>query len=245
MSRSFAAASSQYLQNGNAPVTAPPFTMACWFKQNTLAAEQGLVEVYNSGANNQHRHILALDQAGSVAHIKALSFSTVGATASCAANVSTGTWYHAAGVWAATNSRSAYHNGGSKDTNGGNITPTGINAVAVGGFIDTAPDRYMDGLIADAAIWNVALTDAEVAVLASGVSPLAVRPAALVAYWPLWGVHSPEIDLKGGFALTLNNGPTKGEHPRVRYLAQSPLRNAEAGAPPPAGPESNVFAIAS
>lgn len=43
----------------------------------------------------------------------------------------------------------------------------------------------MEGDISEVGYWNVALTDADVAVLAKGVSPLLVRPEGLVAYWSL------------------------------------------------------------
>jgi len=36
-----------------------------------------------------------------------------------------------------------------------------------------------------AAIWRVVLTEAELARLATGVSPTTVQPEHLVAYWPL------------------------------------------------------------
>src|ERR1700741_5384202 len=97
----------------------------------------------------------------------------------------------ACGVWSASKSRSAYFNGGGKATNSATQTPSGINATAIGAFLDTSPDRYHAGMVAEAAIWNVALTDAEVAVLAAAISPLAVRPGSLVAYWPLIGNNSP------------------------------------------------------
>ena len=74
----------------------------------------------------------------------------------------------------------------------------------------------MSGHIAEAAIWNVALTAAEVTVLAKGVSPLFIRRQNLVAYWPLYGLHSPETDFSGNNrVMTLNNGPTRGNHPPV------------------------------
>ncbi len=44
---------------------------------------------------------------------------------------------------------------------------------------------YMSDSSVEEANWNVALTDAEVAALASGVSPLLVRPENLVRYRPL------------------------------------------------------------
>lgn len=71
-----------------------------------------------------------------------------------------------------------------------------------------------DGKIAEIGIWNVALTDAEIASLAKGFSPALVRPQSLQGYWPLDGKSTVERDLRNG------NNATAGaaahiDHPRV------------------------------
>jgi hypothetical protein len=45
--------------------------------------------------------------------------------------------------------------------------------------------NWLSGKVAEAAVWNVALTITDVAVLNAGYSPLFVKPQNLVAYWPL------------------------------------------------------------
>lgn len=64
-----------------------------------------------------------------------------------------------------------------------------------------------------AAVWNVALTDEEMASLAAGCSPLRVRPSALVFYAPL----SPGVfDYRAGVTITNNNTSTvSADHPRI------------------------------
>jgi hypothetical protein len=47
------------------------------------------------------------------------------------------------------------------------------------------PQRFFTGYIAHVAIWDANLSDSDSASLGRGVSPLSVRPANLVAYWPL------------------------------------------------------------
>ena len=70
--------------------------------------------------------------------------------------------------------------------------------------------------MAEVAIWNVALSDAEVAVLSGGLPHILMRPDALVRYWPLWGRHDPEIQLVGGTdSLTLNGSPAAANHAPV------------------------------
>jgi hypothetical protein len=73
---------------------------------------------------------------------------------------------------------------------------------------------FMSGDIAEAAMWDVALGDDEVLMLGVGFSPLCIRPQSLVAYWPLVGRHSPEIDMIGKFDMTVT-GAAAANHPRI------------------------------
>ena len=70
----------------------------------------------------------------------------------------------------------------------------------------------MNGLIAEVGIWNVALTAAEIASLAKGMTCDKVRPSALVFYAPL--IRSLQ-DLSRAAAITNNNTATVADHPRV------------------------------
>jgi hypothetical protein len=74
-----------------------------------------------------------------------------------------------------------------------------------------------DVLLAEAAIWNVALSDTEVAALAAGYSPKTIQPTALVAYWPLIGDWTPEIELISGQNFTIQGSLTQGAHPPLPY----------------------------
>ena len=67
-------------------------------------------------------------------------------------------------------------------------------------------------MIAEVGIWNAALSAAEIASLAKGMTCDKVRPQSLVFYAPL---VRDLIDQKGGRAITNNNGATVANHPRV------------------------------
>ena len=126
------------------------------------------------------------------------------------------TWHHACAVAASDASRSVYIDGGSKATTTTSISVSGEYRISIGRFSDSSPSVYFSGKIAEAAIWNIALSDAEVALLAKAVSPLMVRPEALIFYTPIIGKYSPEIDLIGGLSLTVT-GATAAPHPRIIY----------------------------
>jgi hypothetical protein len=107
--------------------------------------------------------------------------------------------------------------------------------------MDSTDGIYFDGLVAEAAIWNVALTAADVAMLNKGYSPMMVRPSALLAYWPLMGRYPTELDLFGGFPLTLTNSPAQAAHPRIIYPARPQLYVPAAAAPPAGGLAPKAF----
>lgn len=66
--------------------------------------------------------------------------------------------------------------------------------------------------MAEVGIWNVALTQPEIASLAKGITCDKIRPQNLVFYAPL---VRDLIDAKGGRAITNNNGATVAPHPRI------------------------------
>jgi hypothetical protein len=56
------------------------------------------------------------------------------------------------------------------------------------------------------AVWNVVLTAAEHLSLSKGVLPYKIRPSALIGWWQLDGLQSPEPDFSG----KANNGTLTG-----------------------------------
>ena len=85
-------------------------------------------------------------------------------------------------------------------------------------FLHETPIAMLFVVIAALLGWDAALTDDEVAALAAGHSPLLIRPASLVAYWPLGGLSGDhDRDIVGGYDLTAYNSPTWADHPPVIY----------------------------
>lgn len=213
MARTFVAASSQYLEADVALVAAEPVTMACWFNSDDVTIRQSLMWVGDKDVVTEY-HDLTCDGATAGDPVRAGSENA--GRSSTTTGYSANTWHHAAGVWVNDSERSSYIDGGSKGTNSTLRTVTGLDRTSIGRYGDSSPSDYMSGLIAEAALWTVALSDAEILVLALGVSPLLVQPGSLAGYWPLLGRVSPEIDYFGGTDLTVT-GATVGDHPRMRY----------------------------
>ena len=207
MAYDFVSANTQYLSTTN-PVSAAPFTIACWAWVNNTTGSKALVSLnQNSGANRCNLFM----------NTSTLTYSATGggtaANTTAAGTQAANTWFHACGIEVATNSRLCYRNGGNVGQNTFTRNPIGINALNIGTTINTnSITNLLAGRIAEVGIWNAALTAEEVASLAQGMTCDKIRPQSLVFYAPL--VRNL-IDQKSGLTITNNNGATVATHPRV------------------------------
>lgn len=218
MARNFVSASNQYLSVASVPVSAYPLTMACWFYSTSATANQTLVTIGTVGSAN-HYFSLYLDGTATGDPVAFNTRTTSAGEVLTTSGYATDTWQHACGVGISNTSRAVFVNGGSKGTATSNRTPSGVDSVYIGRRHTAAGGQnYMVGRIAEIAIWNVALSDVEVALLANRISPLMIKPKSLVAYWPLMGIGSPEPDYSSGVRnLTLNGDTpsTQADHAPV------------------------------
>lgn len=196
----------QYI-SASSPVTNLPLTLACWWCPDNASATYTLMSVGNTGLT--HRFVL-LQDAG-VINAQAVG-APVNGTSTHTTPVPVSTWGHAAGVFPSTTSRTAYFNGVAAASDATSSSQTDSTIALIGARYNGSYGLFPDGKIADAAIWNVALTAAEIASLAKGFSPRLIRPQSLVFYAPL---VRDLIDVRGGLALTNNNTATVSAHPRI------------------------------
>lgn len=209
MARNFTAASSQSLEVASSPVSGPPFTVAAWARPTGTGAS-AYVAVGELGGT--HRYMLQQGFGGgnNVAASVTNTGFTFGATTTAA--VTANVWHHGCAVFASNNSRTAYINGGNSATNTDTLNLNTPTSVVIGARYNTTLGFYFGGDLAEVGIWNVALTAAEVASLAKGMTCDKIRPQNLVFYAPL--VRNLQ-DIKGGLTITNNNAATVANHPRV------------------------------
>jgi len=209
MAYSFTAASSQYLRATSFASLSFPFTIACQFNPNNIT--QNMVLAALSDATGANRCVMVLGGAltGDPIRIDVGG----GGTADTTTGFSSNTWQHACGVWNSTLSRTVYLNGGSSATSSVSVVQPNTDRVLIGMRTSGGVNGlFMDGQIAEFGIWNAALTAAEIASLAKGMTCDKIRPQNLVFYAPL---VRDLIDQKGGLTITNNNGATVANHPRV------------------------------
>jgi len=227
MARLFDDASTEYLEYSGVILTAVPITMACWFRTDVASLFQALVSITDPDAGSQQHFTLSI--LGATQKVKA---TTGPYGVSTTTTISADTWHHACGVFAASNDRRVYLDGGGKGTYDDDMTPTNIDVTTIG-IRKSLSTTYepLSGSICEVGIWNVALTDDEVAILAKGYSPVLVHPQNLVAYWPL--IRTEDQDRVGGYDMTPINAPSVGEHvPKVMYPAPVQLFGVKSLIPP-------------
>jgi hypothetical protein len=174
--------------------------MACWARVSVTTTAQAFMSINTSSAAD--RHTLTMNATGNVLANTNGGTNTSQTTGAMSANV----WTHCAGVWSASNSRTAYLNGTAATANTNNVTPTGLTTTLLGARRDTTLGLYLTGQLAECCIWSVALDAAEINSLAKGLRAFQVRPDSILAYWPLGG-HFGEVDEDfsgGGHLLTAN-----------------------------------------
>lgn len=201
-----------YYNLGSA-IASMPLTMACWFNPDNVTDSKILMSISTEAGTQRHQ----LVNAGAVGG-DPIQAGSVGASGSGSANSTAGysasAWSHACGVFTSATSRTAYLNGGNAGTDTTNVGTVSPNRTTIGArWLSGAITLPFGGLMAEAGIWSVELTAAEIASLAKGISPVLVRPRSLVLYCPL--VRGP-FDVKGN-ALTTGGSPTIAAHPRIYY----------------------------
>ena len=202
----------QSLQLNSAVVGSTPLTMACWFRPANITTAFALMYIGQAAAVANRFVIFARgDLAGDP--ITASADNNTGGTATTTAGYTANTWHHACGVFTSSTSRAVYLDGANSGTNAANITPSGLDTTTIGSrFTQNTNGVFFNGQSAEVGIWNAALTAAEIASLAKGMTCDKVRPQNLVFYAPL--VRDLN-DQKGGLTITNNNATTVAAHTRV------------------------------
>jgi hypothetical protein len=200
----------QYL-NGSFSLI-PPLTISCWARLSVITTNPALVSIQGTNLI-QNGYLLGI-RANSSLRFFTASNGVIGA-ATQPTPVVQNTWFHGAGVMSTLSNRTVYQdfiNSGTNTTAFASAPP--VDRFVIGAEFEGTPTAsyYANGQIAEVGIWNVALTAAEIASLAKGMTCDKVRPQSLVFYAPL--IRDLQ-DTKGGLIITPVNNPTVATHPRI------------------------------
>lgn len=217
MARTFTGSTSVYGSCTSTPITGYPLTMSAWIYP-TLGTGQTFCSIGATGATSYF--YIGMNTSGYVGAYSSLAGSP--RVASCATKPTGSVWSHVCGVFANATSRSMFLNGGYKSTDTYSQTPTGLGYIGIGiNYYSTSHVTPMNGRLAEVVFWNIDLADAEVAALATGIHPRKIQPSAIVGYWPLWGLSSPEPDISsGGRSITLTGTPAASNHAPIELFTK-------------------------
>jgi len=134
-----------------------PCTISTWCKTDVDSILEVLASLQNTSAGIQrHLHYLAGHAGGDPARI----LSGTSAYANTTTGFSTNTWHHITTMVAAANSRAVFIDGGSKGTNTGSLTPTGIDRFSIGSSGNSADYSPFSGYIDEVRLSNIVRSDA-------------------------------------------------------------------------------------
>ena len=204
----------QYLAVNAGVITDYPFTVACWAKTPQNTATDVIISI--ADIDNSSYHALGFAGAQGGDPVVAWTYDGSSKEALTSSGYSVDTWHHCAAVFTAADNRASFIDGGSKGTNAVSATPaTPYDNIRIGVSADVTPFGYFIGNIALVGIWNIALSDADIAELAGGALPTEVQAGNLVAYW--FDGTEVDTDHKASFDLTPANSPTwdSGDFPIV------------------------------
>jgi len=232
VARSLASASTEYLAHA-AQLAVPPFSVSAWVRPASDVGGQSLWAMMKTA--DKIGYWLDFDVGGNCrfgsASISGGGFGIATITGSAP---TVGNWSNFVGVAASASSKKIYLDYSTTATNATLSDPgTQPTETTIGTFDWGGKTAFVNGRVAEVAMWDVALTDGEAEALAQGVCPLFIRPANLIAYWPLGGIYGEnDKDRVGGYHMTAYNTPTWDDHPRIIYPGHAIFPAAAAAASP-------------
>lgn len=215
MARTFSATATQYLEHSNTgidPSGTFPLAGAVWFYNDTAhdGTNRGIFSFHGSNTENL---VLLADYAVVGNPLLVRRRGGGGAATSTNSSISFNTWQHAGWCQRAVNDFDSALNG-NLVTSTTSIGGTGWTSHRLGRARRLSVDLGNPGHMAEHAIWNVALVQADWNMLSAGFSPLFVRPDGLLRYSPISqpaGVAEPDLVGDGQFnevGTTFAQAPT-------------------------------------
>ncbi len=219
MSRLFDDGSNQYCEHSGALLDGYPYSMGSWVYADDDAST--LAAMYlGTTASAQFWDALFLRGAAAGDYVHASSHQHGGGPGLVAAITSSGftinTWHHVLAVFVSGAERHIWIDGNAVGDDTTDISSGwNHNNFAIGGLRDQSPGDYFSGRIAEAAVWDGELVEANAITLYGKDAPSLVEPGILTAYWKL---IDDDVDSIGSFDLTPNGSPTFTDHvPGMNY----------------------------
>lgn len=210
------------------PFTAYPISMAGWVYFNEIGfgtAQGGLFDLSRASGVSANKFFI-----GSNADFLQAYAVGGGSTAGPQNQVLQydKKWQHVGGTFGSTTSRSSFLNGRlvASDTTSITVDFALLQYITIGQGNDLFGGAKHHGGIAEVAFWSCELSVSDWGALAQGVSPLAVKPGNLVAYYPLDEGRGPAYNRA---PATAGRYTLYERTPQQTWATQFPVRMAYPG----------------
>jgi hypothetical protein len=150
--------------------------------------------------------------------------------------LATGTWYNLILTYSSAAGLVGYVNGASDGTAAANGNIASFTGTLGIGYDPSTAGRLLKGSVAEAGLWNTVLSAGEIQALASGALPFNIRKTALLGYWPLNGLASPEPDFSGNQQNGTLTGTSRTNHAPVKFFTWTRGISPLSGTSPPPPP---------
>jgi hypothetical protein len=216
------ASSSHYINgdnfNANTMIGAGDMTVSMWVKLDTTTQYDTFMYVGASSSSVEYLQFRLIDVGGSLKlDLRGRAGSSGSASCTGTTTVTTGTWYNLVFTRTGTTAK-VYINGSLEQTAtdsdfGADFGSSADTTTLIGAFSGAA--NFMDGLIDEISIWEIALTSTQVSNIYNSGTPTDLSSDDyLVGYWRFTdntvsgsGGSVADISTKSN-TLTLKNGPT-------------------------------------
>lgn len=160
-------------------VTGVPITLSAWVNHDAITNNRFIFDC-DDGVLGAFFRLIFINP--NILRANTKDTATIAASADIAWTPTLGTWYHVAGRWTTVSLRNSFLNGVKSTDETSSRTPLALARTTIGTSGAGASTTAMEGKMQEYGIWNVALTDSEIASLAAGYSPRLIRPTGLTFY---------------------------------------------------------------
>lgn len=213
-SADFEKANSEYLSIGSAICSTQPFSVSLWLNVDDVDNDYTLFFIGDKDVNNEF--LISMDSNGSSGSNffrSRVRSSAEGQDDQQAGSISAGVWEHFGVVVVSTSSRKIYPDGASPSTDTTTVNPQNPDRTTIGVLGRSLIGNYLDGKVAEVAVWCSERTDTDMTNLFNGDNPLTISPQP-DAYWRLL---DDATDWFGNNNMTENGTITYSsvDHPNV------------------------------
>ncbi len=224
-------AANEYLRTSSNPLgtgSIYPFSVSSFYNTDADTTLQTIFSISDVATGIDYIYLARSGPADNV-RVRITSTEDGAKDAFSGSDTGVGVWNQAGCVCASSVSAYAYLNGVPGAIDATDVTMGNLQNPTIGAtVINVGPAVFFSGTLAEIGVWDVTLTTIEMAMLAAGYSPLFIRPASLVQYWPLkagWGTDASGdfMDLIQGEMFDVNTGGADSFHPRIINPSSSKL----------------------